>query len=95
MGTGAHLYVEIAEGECVYLGLQLCGAMYDFLRDRYGLSAYEIWLRACEGDLAAMDLQQLRRKLFYSLVFFFPFSFVNKIFFTELFVQITAAFPTV
>lgn len=68
--SGARLYVDVGSGEYVYLGPQLCEVLYEFLQDRYGLSAYELRLRACEGNLAAMNLHQLRRKLLYSLVAF-------------------------
>ena len=68
--SGARLYVDVGSGGYVYLGPQLCEAIYEFLQDRYGLSAYELRLRACEGDLATMNLHQLRRKLVYSLVAF-------------------------
>ena len=56
--SGASLFMEVADGEYEYSGPQLCGSIYEFLWECYCFGAYELTMRACEANLAAVDLQE-------------------------------------
>ena len=53
---------------CRPAGDRVCGSIYKFSWDRYYFGAYKLRLRAREGNLAAIDLQDMRRELFCVLI---------------------------